>query len=114
MPLADVLNGRMSWRESLALFRVLVNDPSSHVCAAVRGMMHPLSREGFIAADHVDAFMFANAAKPERVKPYPRPTDKPTPRMGDASLHTQDEIKAHLRRIGPRRGRARDARGRFT
>ena len=118
MSLADVLDGRMPWAETLALFRVLVNDPTSHIAAAIRGYLHPWSREAFVLADLYDLTVAAHSNGKGRSKPYPRPTDEPPKRIGDASLLTQAEILAALaeRGHGPgaRRPRRRDARGRFA
>lgn len=120
LSIEDTLAVRVSWAESLSLFRVLVNDPSSNVAAAVHGMLHPFSREAFILADAYDLTLSANwSGKGTSPKPYPRPTDKGNSgRLGDASKFTQAEVLALLASRGPQpipppSGRPRDARGRF-
>lgn len=121
MSIEDTLAVRVSWAESLSLFRVLVSDPSSNVAAAVHGMLHPFSREAFILADAYDLTLSANwSGKGSAPKPYPRPTDSKASagRLGDTSKFTQAEVRALLASRGPQQtppptGRPRDARGRF-
>lgn len=114
----------MPWGETWALYQHLITDPTSAVAVAVHGLAHPLSREGYTLADLYDVLLSANwADKHRRPKPYPRPTDKPPPRLGNPGRWTQTQIRAVLavRGHGPQPVPApaarlphRDKRGRFT
>ena len=102
LPLS-VVGDTMSWGEALRLTRILSQDGSSQVGAAVGGWEYPLSREAQILADTHDAFAAANFKKP---KPYPRPWDAVNAapagvtRIGDAGGRSRREIVAHLNSLG--------------
>jgi hypothetical protein len=82
----------MSWGEALRLTFILAVDPTSQVCAALAGWVHPLSFEGIALRDTYDLLHQVNAKK--RPKPYPRPWDKPAKKHGAGSNLSLDEYQA--------------------
>lgn len=56
----------MTWGEAVRLTRVLLQDPASHVHAALAGWAFPVSREWLVAADTYHAYLALRAANPER------------------------------------------------
>ena len=97
MCFADCQTGRVPWGETLALFRILKADPSSHVAAAIHGMQSPWSREAFLLADVYDLTLAVNwANKHKDPTPYPRPTDPPPAKWGNTGGRSPDECRAIL------------------
>ena len=109
----------MGWAEGYRLLRILVEDPSSQVAAAINGWAYATTREALTIADLYDAYGAATFKKPKR---YPRPwADQDKSRLGGTSL-SQDKVRALLASRAPRGEsppsatpppRRRDARGRY-
>lgn len=114
--------GKMSWGEAWRLTLLLLNDPSSQVCAASVGWSHPISREDVTLRDLFDLEHQSKVEK--KVKRYPRPwPDRVKSRNTPGADVTQEQIVAAMRFAGhtarlPGHGdatprRLRDGRGRF-
>lgn len=75
LPLASILDSRLSWHEAWLLLGQLLSDPTSHTFAAVAGWRYPWSHEAKVLADLYDLTQAANTEKKKRsrIKPYPRP-----------------------------------------
>ena len=99
LPLSAVGTPAMTWGEGYRLANVLVGDPSSHTAAGIAGWDYPWPRDVALLADTWDLHAAVNTKKPP--PPYPRPwsTAVETTRTGDASMWSQDQIRAELARM---------------
>jgi hypothetical protein len=100
IPLRDIFEGRMTWREAWSLTEQLLGDPSSHVFAAVSGWPYPWSRESFQLADLIDVTRRVAMKKGASFRPYPRPSSRTSTRSRKPQI-SQEEIKRLLRERGP-------------
>lgn len=87
----------MSLAEAARLTRIIRDDPSSQLAAAIEGWAYPFSREQAAAADLWD-LEYAKTGPKNKVR-YPRPFPQPDEqvRHGNAAGRTPDEVKAILR-----------------
>ena len=76
LPLRSVFDGTLTWRESCALLKGLLTDPTSRIAAKVSGLDHPWSREAAILADVWDLLAAVNADPKKSPPTYPRPVPK--------------------------------------
>ncbi len=97
MSLSDVPES-MGWDEAGRLARILRNDPSSMIAAALEGWDYPISREALVAMDHFDLDAAVNSPRSHKPKPYPRPFKrKDRKRHGDTGGRSREEVEALLR-----------------
>lgn len=90
----------MSWGEAVSLTRMLCQDPTSWVAAAIAGWDHPVSREALMLMDVYDLTVAINTDhKKSRPKPYPRPWPDVSRKIAKSAL-TQEETLAALRFAG--------------
>ncbi len=82
----------MAWSEVHRLTLILITDPSSQVCSAIRGWVHPIDRQDIVLRDIFDLQHASKTTK--RPKPYGRPWDKNTPRVGAGTSVTIAEYEA--------------------
>lgn len=85
----------MTFGEAIRLTRILLNDPSSHVCSSVERWSHALPWEAIILSDLVD-IQVAKASK-RKPKPYPRPWNVRAKTMGTAMSIA--ELEATIARV---------------
>lgn len=103
----SVVGRSMSWGEAFRLTKILADDPSSRIMAAIRGWDYPIEVVDVTLRQHLDlmhhiAWKFSGG-KGQAPPPYPRPWPiedvKRTTTRPDASL-TQEDIIAALRMAG--------------
>jgi len=94
------LGKSVSWAEVILLTASLMNDPSSHLQAAVNKWKHPVSYEWIVSAHIFDLLAMANSKK----KPKPYPT--PWPNKGKTRIGSNNKSRAHvlnaLRKMNPK------------
>jgi hypothetical protein len=94
------LGKSVSWAEVILLTASLMNDPSSHLQAAVNKWKHPVSYEWIVSAHIFDLLAMANSKK--KPKPYPTPwPNKGKTRLGSRNKSRADVINA-LRKMNPK------------
>jgi hypothetical protein len=90
----------VSWAEAILLTASLMNDPSSHLQAAVNKWKHPVTYEWIVLTHVFDLLAMANSKR--RPKPYPTPwPTKGKTRLGSNNKSRADVIKA-LRKMNPK------------
>lgn len=94
----------MSWTEAWDLTTVLASDPTSQVGAALADLDYPWSHEAEILADLYDDYTRVHTPANRRSKWRPRARPYET-RNRDVTTSakpqlTQDQIRAHLVRLG--------------
>lgn len=113
----------MTYGEAWRLMLLLLNDPSSQVCAASVGWSHPITRADVTMRDLYDLQHQSKSEK--KVKAYPRPWPERTKtRTSPSADLTQEQVVAALRFAGHTanlaghepvaKTRLRDERGRFV
>jgi hypothetical protein len=65
----------MGWDEALRMLRILAEDPTSQLCAAISKWQHPASWEYIALADLIDVQVRSKSRK-NRNKAYRRPWDR--------------------------------------
>ena len=91
----------MEWGEAIRLLRILRDDPSSRILAAVEGWSYPLSHEGWMLADLID--VQGSKAMGKKWKAYRRPVkpkDVAIKRRGDTAGRTRSQVIEILRKFG--------------
>lgn len=88
----------MSWAESWRLLHILLQDPTSHVGAAVAGYAYPFSREAAILADLYDLTTRVNSdpKKGKKPEPYPRPWKDETGKKHSGKTDLSPEEARHV------------------
>ena len=89
----DSLPAVMDWGEMFRLTKILANDPSSQVCAALAGWNYPLDWAGITLRDLYD-LQFASKSKRKKPKPYPRPWDREPKTYGKGTGLTPEQYRA--------------------
>ena len=86
--------------------RILRNDPSSQIAAAIEGWDHPITREALALFDVYDVTVAANSDKRKRPKPHPgRPfklnaATQGERQRGDAGGRSREEVIRILNSLG--------------
>lgn len=80
----------MGWGEALRMTKILAEDVSSQVGAALRGWPYPIERADAVLRDLFDKYLESNFKRPQ---PYPRPWHPQPKTIGGASL-TPAEFRA--------------------
>lgn len=90
----------IGWDEAVRLVRILRNDPSSQLAAAIEGWDYPLSRLGWMLADLLDVQGSSKAGK--KWKTYPRPVKakEKSRRWGNVGGRTRAQVVEILNRLG--------------
>jgi hypothetical protein len=90
----------VSWAEAILLTASLLNNPASHLQAAVNKWKHPVSYEWIVLTHIFDLLAMANSKK--KPKPYPTPwPNKGKTRLGSSNKSRADVINA-LRKMNPK------------
>lgn len=64
----------MGWDEAIRLFKILANDPTSYIAAALAKWEYPATWEAIALADLIDVQVRSKSKR--KPKPYRRPWDK--------------------------------------
>jgi len=72
----------------------LLANPSSAFHAAVAGWTFPVSRESLYQLDLIDILLMRWQG--DKYKPYPRPSDAPTPVKGKSPEAAMRQLRPHL------------------
>lgn len=90
----------VSWAESVLLTASLLNDPTSHLQAAVNKWKHPVSYEWIVLTHLFDLLAMANSKKKPKAYPTPWP-EKGKTRLGSKNK-TRADVIAALRKMNPK------------
>lgn len=105
LALAVVGTDAMCWGEAYRLTLVLLNDPTSQLCAAAGRWRTPWSRDSEMLALLVEIGLRSNAKHPGQVRPLPRPWTTPDVATTARPALPQAVVRAVLLRA--RQGRIR-------
>lgn len=99
----DEVGRSMSIVEAARLAQCLIRDTTTQTFVAINGWEFAASREYLLLADQYDLLHRANAEKPDRVKPYPRPwPDRSSEQMGTTiPVHNIADVLAAFGRPVP-------------
>lgn len=87
----------MPWGEAVRLAKVLSEDSTSHIAAAIHEWDHPWSHEWQAVVELFDAFREVHFVRP---KPYPRPWPDPNARRRGRTDKSRAEVISILNAHG--------------
>lgn len=96
----------MSFGEAIRLVKMLLQDPSSAVAAAVAGWKYPIDRTTMAVLDLFDVTVMAHSdskrgrPKPHGARPFEPGRSDGVEKIGNAGGRTPAEVIATLRRLG--------------
>ena len=114
LSLSAVFDGALTWHEAWLLTEQLLNDPTSHIAAALAGWDYPASRETLALADLFDLTVAVNTDKRKRgrAERYTRPFPLRDATRSAKPQVSQDAVRAALAARGhqPQSGGPSDGR----